>query len=307
MKTESFFFESQNQCIEGTLTLPEDEVKAIVQIVHGMTEHSGRYQHFAEMLAQKHIGTACFDLRGHGVRPNPEACASFGEDGWDASLQEICACASFLKQNYPNTHHFLMGFSLGSFLVRELMADASCSPDGFIIAGSGDQSALVIDIMKAIVKTQIKKAGFNETTPLIQTLSFDTYNQKFAPVRTAFDWLCSDEKSIDDYMKDSLCRRSISSGLFYQLLDAMKRTGSKAHLKQLRSDIPVLLISGKDDPVGDQGKGVQRIYDKMKAYQIPVTMHLIEHARHDFFHETAQNADIEAAHLIEKWIFSINQ
>ena len=97
----------------------------------------------------------------------------------------------------------------------------------------------------------------------MQNLSFGTYNKKFKPNRTNSDWLCADEAELDAYIADDLCRKDISSGLFMDLLSSMKRTGENKAFANYRKDMPVLLISGKEDPVGDFGKGVKKVYKKL--------------------------------------------
>jgi len=155
----------------------------------------------------------------------------------------------------------------------------------------------------AIVKGQIKKGGFDNTTDLVRKLSFGTYNQKFKPNRTQSDWLCADTAQLDAYLADPLCRRDISSGLFWQLLGAMKRTGSKAACGTWNKDMPVLLLSGQDDPVGDGGKGVQAVKKQLDAAGMKtVSLQLIPGARHIVLDEHESGAADEAVRMIGDWL-----
>ena len=181
--------------------LPEGEVKCVLQVVHGMTEHMGRYEKLAQYLTEEGIAVVGFDLRGHGTNGEGMACASFGEDGWDATLKEIHQLHCSLKTRYANAKHYLLGFSLGSFLVREYFSTYENHDfAGTIIMGTGQQPALVLSAIMAIVKGEIKKAGHDNTTDLVRNLSFGTYNKKFSPNRTKADWLCSDENELDKYI-----------------------------------------------------------------------------------------------------------
>lgn len=306
MKTEFFSFESpDNTSLPAVLWIPEETPKAVLQITHGMTEHIGRYDALAEALTSRGIAVAGFDLRGHGKNPGDASCASFGESGWEASLEDMHRFSDVLNARFPEIPRFLLGFSLGSFLVREYLNRYDDALSGALIAGTGHQPGFVLSVMTAIVKTQVKKAGFDRTTPLVENLSFGTYNKKFAPNRTPSDWLCSDDAQLDAYRADALCRPSISSGLFLQLLESMKRTGKAEIYANVNRDLPVLLLSGEDDPVGDGGKGVRRVEQAMRNAEMKnVSAKLFPGARHDLFHEEKSGTAEEIRTLIGDWILT---
>ncbi len=303
MKTEIFEFAGYNGSpLPAVLWLPEGEVKAVLQIAHGMTEHMGRYESFAGYLCPLGIAVAGFDLRGHGKNPGDPQVASFGEGDWAASIEDMRLFFELLEKRFPGTEHYMLGFSLGSFLLREYLNKYPEPIAGAIIMGTGHQPGWLLSVMMGIVKGQIKKAGFDRTTDLVRQLSFGTYNQKFKPNRTAADWLCADEAELDKYLADSLVRKDISAGLFWELLGSMKRRGSAHEYDGWNKDLRVLLISGQDDPVGDSGKGVQAIYNRMvKSRMENVTLKLLPGARHDVLHEEASCTD-EARKSIAQWI-----
>ena len=303
MKAEIFEFAGFGGTnLPACLWLPDGEVKAVLQITHGMTEHMGRYEAFAEFLCPKGIAVTGFDLRGHGKNPGDSEVASFGEGGWAASMEDMRLFYALLQARFPGVPHYMLGFSLGSFLLREYLTKypAEGEIQGAIIMGTGHQPGWLLSIMMGIVKGQIKKAGFDKTTDLVRQLSFGTYNQKFNPNRTAADWLCSNETELDSYLADPLVRKDISAGLFWELLGSMKRTGSASEYDGWDTGLPILLLSGQDDPVGDAGKGVQAIYSRMKKTGMEnVTIKLSPNARHDLLHEEATGAD-----TIARWIQS---
>ena len=304
MRTEDWQFDGFGRIhLPAKLWLPDDEPKAILQITHGMTEHIGRYEAFAEKMTSHGVTVAGCDLRGHGRNIGNADVASFGEGGWEASLQDMRLFFEYLAARFPDIPHHMLGFSLGSFLLREYLGKWPDGVSSAIIMGTGKQPGFVLSIMIAIVKGQIRKGGFDNTTDLVRQLSFGTYNQKFKPNRTASDWLCADIKQLDDYIADPLCRKDISSGLFWQLLDAMKRTGGKNACGAWRKDMPVLLISGKDDPVGDMGKGVQSVKKQLdNAGMKHVSMHLLPGARHIVLSEKACGAADQAYGIIADWL-----
>ena len=284
---------------------PEQEIKAVLQITHGMTEHMGRYESLAADLCRRGIAVAGFDLRGHGKNPGNPEIASFGEGGWTASMEDMRLFFTELRSRFPGVPHYMLGFSLGSFLLREYLTKYPSEGElaGAIIAGTGHQPGWILSVMMAIVKGEFKKAGFDGTTDLIKQLSFGTYNQKVKPNRTEADWLCSDTKALDEYLVDPLVRKNISAGLFWELLGSMKRSGSAFEYDGWNTSLPILLISGQDDPVGDAGKGVRTIYNRMKkAGMENVTLKLLPNARHDVFHEDDSGTAENVHHCISDWI-----
>ena len=300
MRKEEFVFDGFGGAkLPAVLWLPDGETKRVLQITHGMTEHMGRYEAFAAKMAEKGIAVAGYDLRGHGKNSGDTEVASFGKDGWEASLQDMRLFFEHLHARFPGLPHDMLGFSLGSFLLREYLGRWSEGVSRAVIMGTGHQAAPVLSVMMAIVAGQMKKGGFDSTTSLVRKLSFGTYNQKFKPNRTTSDWLCADEKQIDAYLADPLCRADISSGLFWQLLGAMKRAGAKDACRTWNKDLPVLLLSGQEDPVGDAGKGaaaVKKLLDS--AGMKHVALKLIPGARHLLLDEYKSGAADEALRAI---------
>ena len=202
MKTDTLQFAGfDGTNLPAVIWQPEGEVKAILQITHGMTEHMGRYERFAASLCAQGVAVAGFDLRGHGKNGGDAKIASCGEGGWEGSIVDMRLFFELLKQRFSDVPHYLLGFSLGSFLLREYLGKHPEGIAGAIIAGTGHQPGWLLSIIMGIVKGQIKKAGYDQTTNQVRQLSFGTYNQKFKPNRTTADWLCSDETQLDQYLK----------------------------------------------------------------------------------------------------------
>ncbi|MBR5302716.1 MAG: alpha/beta fold hydrolase [Clostridia bacterium] len=285
--------------LPAVIWLPEGEVRRVVQIAHGMTEHMDRYEALAGELTAQGAAVAGFDLRGHGRNPGSPDVASLGENGWEASLEDMHLFSAYLCARFPGAEHDMLGFSLGSFLLREYLGRWSEGVSRAVIMGTGQQHALVLSVIMAIVKGQIVKGGFDNTTDLVRRLSFGTYNQKFRPNRTESDWLCADEAGLNAYLADPLCRKDISSGLFWQLLGAMKRCAGKHACRGWNREMPVLLLSGEDDPVGDSGKGVLAVKKQLQdAGMKQVSVQLLPGARHIVLEEQACGAAQQAKRAI---------
>ena len=140
MTTERFeFFGYNHEKLPAVIWWPEGPVKSVLQITHGMTEHMDRYETLAKELTEKGIAVAGFDLRGHGRNPGDNIVASFGKDGWEASIEDMQLFFSRLRCIFPKSTHFMLGFSLGSFLLREYLEKYPEGINGAIIIGTGVQ------------------------------------------------------------------------------------------------------------------------------------------------------------------------
>ena len=302
--------------LHGVLWTPNEiPVTKIIHIVHGMTEHIGRYEEFAEIMTQMGVAVVGFDLRGHGRNCGDKDCASFvsgsrckrNDFGWTQVVDDLEYQISKVKETYPNAEYYLLGFSLGSFVVRDYMKQIRPNYiSGVILAGTGYQSVFALSFAKFIAKTQIKKSGVGKTTDLIRKLAFETYNNEFEHPATSVDWLCSDVDRRNLYLEDELVRKDIAADLFYEMLSAMQRTGTKMHYKQNRNvleKMPILLVSGEDDAVGQFGEGIERYAKFLRCAKLTnVHCYLLDDARHDIFHEYSCDAVDKFIGIIAEWL-----
>ena len=163
---------------------------------------------------------------------------------------------------------------------------------------------MILSVRMAMVKKEIRKYGFNQSTPLVRKLALEIYNQKFSPNITPYDCFCSDEVQMHAYLADPMCCKSISAGLLWELLDAMRRTGSVRTYKRWRKETPVLLLSGAEDLVGDFGKGIRRVMQNMVRGGLKdVRMQMIPNARRDLLHEKHSGGCDEAINVLTDWLF----
>ena len=292
--------------LHAVIWQPDAEAKAVLQITHGMTEHIGRYENLAAALCHQGIAVAGFDLRGHGQNPGNSEIASFGDGGWAASIEDMHGFSSLLRQRFPGIPHYMLGFSLGSFLLREYLGKYPGGTSGAIIAGTGHEPGWLLTVLMALATGEIKKSGFDGTTDLIKQLSFGTYNQKFKPNRTEADWLCADAEALDQYLADPLVRKNISAGLFRELLGSMKRTGKAERYASWNKEMPVLLLYGTEDPVGKAGQGVAALQTMLrKAGLKSVESKAFPNSRHDIFHEEAAGNAEAVRNCIAGWLTAL--
>ena len=306
MKTEYFEFIGHNNTpLAATLWLPEGDVTHILQINHGTAEHTGRFWRLAEYMTARGIAVAGFDLRGHGRNPHPKDLAVLKEGEWAATIQDMRLFFRYLDDRFPGRPHYMFGYSLGSFLIREYLEQYSDGVAGVAFTGTGYQPGWMLGMTNAIVGSQIKKVGFDGYSPLVYQLSFDAYNQKFKPNRTPVDWVCADEAELDDLLADSLCSSQFSAGLFYQMVAAMKHTNRREAYENWNKELPVLILAGQSDPVGNMGKGVVTLKKRMEqAGMKNVSLHILHNSRHNTLMEHASGDAEKAMALMRDLILS---
>lgn len=311
MKRNEFYFLSADKKTQIHVVewIPEEKPKAILQIAHGVTEHILRYEEMAEFFTKRGFVVAGNDHLGHGtsVAAGAEPMYFGTEGSWSFAESDMYTCQKQLKKRYPGIPCIVLGLSLGSFLVRTYLIHHPGETAGVILAGTGQQSVLPLLIVRNIAKKEAHHAGEAYSTPLIKKFTFETYNKKFSPNRTDFDWLCSSEEGLEDYIADPLRGEALSAGLFREMLSGMIFTGNLKNQKKMDKKVPIFLVSGEDDPVGNCGKGVKAAYRSLqKAGVEDVSMKLYPGLRHDIFLEDSRKDIFED---IYSWIIkkSLNQ
>ena len=290
MNKKEFYYPSSDgkTRIHAVEWIPEEEPKAILQIAHGVTEYILRYEEFAEFLTSKGIIVVGNDHIGHGssIAENAKPMYFGPEGSFKYAVDDVNTLYKTIKEKYENIPYIILGFSLGSFIVRRFLIDYPDTVDGAILVGTGQIAPIKIKIAKFIAKSEAKKHGDDNPTPMIKSLSFDNYNKLFKPNRTDYDWLCLSKTSLDKYIKDEKRGKELSAGLFREMLSGMEYTGNLENIKKMNKNIPIIFLSGEMDPVGEKGKSVKKAYDYFKKAGIKdVSMKLYKDLRHDILHE----------------------
>lgn len=290
-----FYFPSADHTTtnHGIIWLPDQEPTAILQIVHGVTEYIDRYDAIAEFFVRKGVAVIGHDLLGHGKSVSASASKMyFGPAGsWHTVVRDIFSCHTRIRQQISDSLPcILLGFSLGSFLVRDFLIQYPGKVSGAVLAGTGQPSPAELAIAKLIAAHEGKIHGEANPTSTIHQMTFEQYNSKFQPARTDFDWLCSDEAVIDAYIQDPERGGDFSCGLFHELLKGMTYVGKRKNIRKMDPDTPILFISGDQDPVGAFGKGVKKV-EKLYADCGLRTESILYPGRHDILREQC-NKDI---------------
>lgn len=281
--------------------LPEGEIKAVLQISHGVSEYVGRYAPFAEYLTEHGFAVIGGDHLGHGKSVAEGAPRIFfGEsDGWNHVVDDVARLRALGKEKFPNVPYFIMGHSMGSFITRTYLIRYPGDVDGAIIMGTGQQGALLTGAGRMVAKHIGRKQGFGTTSKTVNNLAFGSYNKPFEPKRTDFDWLSANPDNVDRYIADPLCGEDATVGLFYEMLGGIRFVGKQENVNKMDTAKPVLFISGADDPVGGT-KGVTAAYKTFKKAGVSdLTLKLCPGLRHEVLNER-ENAEIYA--YILNWL-----
>ncbi len=278
--------------------IPEGvKVKAVVHLLHGMAEYSQRYDRFARYLNKRGIALFAQDHRGHGLTATKaeETLGWFAEkNGWMRVAEDSKELSNLIVSEFPKTPFFLMGHSMGSFLARTIIADTPDLYDGIIMMGTGPSMGILGKIGGMIARSHVKKHGSKFVDIQLNKMSFGSYNKKIPDASSAFAWLSRDEKEVQKYDNDPLCGFVCTAKFFEDMLEGIAYANSGDRAKLLHNDLPMLIISGSMDPVGNYGKGLVRVQDFYKKAGIKdLTLHLVDGARHELLNETDRESTMK--------------
>ena len=293
MKTEFFEF-TVDSCltpnkISCKLFTPvvKANVKAVFQIAHGMAEHKERYDAFCDLLAQNGYAVYINDHLGHGKSvQNDDELGFFGETGgWKCLVEDCYTITQRARSEFPDKPVIFFGHSMGSFIARAYTALHDDKLAGAIYcgtSGANPAASIAISLANAIARSK----GPMYRSDFINTIAFGSYNKKIKPPRTDFDWLTRDDKIVDKYIADKHCGFLFTACGYRDLFSVLKFASSKSWYTSLRSSLPVLLISGECDPVGEYGKGVKQVCaDLKKTGHTDVSIKLYHDDRHEILNE----------------------
>ncbi|MCP4150873.1 MAG: alpha/beta hydrolase [bacterium] len=267
---------------------PEIEIKGVLQIAHGMAEMASRYERLAEKLTAEGYLVYANDHRGHGKTAGViDNVGDLGEDGFNNMVRNLNQLQDIIKKENPTLPLFMLGHSMGSFLLQRYICLYGNQIDGAIFTGSSGKEGLLLDIGCFIAKRETKKLGRSGRSNTMNKLSFGDFNKRFKPNRTLFDWLSRDEKEVDKYIEDPFCGGIFTAGFFYDFSKGLKDVQNKKEIEKISKELPIYILSGTDDPVGKFGKGIKRLlktYEKLGIKNL--SYKLYNGARHEILNET---------------------
>ena len=280
---------------------PDSELKGIVQLVHGIAEHVERYDDFAAYLCSNGYLVVAEDHMGHGKSTGPKG---YFHGGWFTAVKDTYQLTLETKIAYPGIPYILFGHSMGSLMVRTILADY---PDsgirGAVICGTGWMPEAVLTAGKIVANAVCKWKGSQNPSKLLQTMAFGNYNNRVEHPRTEFDWLTRDTRIVCQYIADPTCGFTTSAGLARDMLSGMQYIQKASTLAKMDLETPVFFIAGGEDPVGNYGVGVKQTAKAFRDIGMQnVTTKLYPLCRHEILNEINR---IDVYRDIMNWIRTI--
>ncbi|MEE3393523.1 MAG: alpha/beta fold hydrolase [Lachnospiraceae bacterium] len=307
MKTVNISFNSADgkTRIHGVKWTREDKnYVGVLHIIHGMIDHISRYEELAEYFSDRGFLVVGFDMLGHGA-----SAADDGQYGYFTEhdpakvlIRDIYTMYINIHKEYPDLNYFMLGHSMGSYLLRMYICRHPDTIDGAIFMGAGYISPEVCTFGQTLCGGMAKIYGTHHRSHLMEAMIFSGPYRKFDMLGKDFDnsWLCKDHDRLKIHYADPLSTFTFTLNGFYGLMQVVKYTCSEKNLALLPKDLPMLFVSGDEDPVGDLGRGVKKVYDMYSGSGAEdISMKLFKGDRHELFNET-DRADV--FDYMYKWV-----
>lgn len=272
--------------------LPADAPVLVVQILHGMGEHVGRYEEFASALNSVGIAVFAHNHRGHGEHAGLRGHFA-DRDGWQRVVEDARAVNEYAAAQFPGVPLVLFGHSMGSFVAQDFTAQFGSGLAGLVLSGSTWPNRLALVPGWLMTRLILLSKGRRGYSAALDRQGFEVLNKRFEPARTEADWLTRDEARVDQYLNDPRCGGPFTVGYWLDFIGGLMRVGSDSLLTRIRSDLPILILGGGDDPVGgDKGMGKLMTHYAQTGHQ-RLDIKIYPGARHEMLNETNRDDAIQ--------------
>ena len=273
-----------------------------VHILHGMAEHIGRYEEFAEHLVSNGYLVSGHDHRGHGQTGLKHNQLGFFAEkkGFERVTEDVREVLQAVREDFTESSPIIFGHSMGSFIGRRYIQKYGNSVSKIVLSGTGGPNNLIEKAGKWLATGLSAVQGKHTENPVLYKLAFGKFNDAFKDVKTEYDWLSTDEKEVQKFIDDPLCGFIASNQFFVDLVDGLNIIHDKNEIAKIPKNMPILMISGSLDPVSDQGKEVWKVAEQYKKVGITdITVVISEGKRHELLNEVGRE---ETYKLITKWM-----
>jgi alpha-beta hydrolase superfamily lysophospholipase len=285
------------------------EPRAILHVVHGMAEHSLRYERLAEKLCAEGIEVWVADLRGHGYTGDPKVndpgkgglkghCAD--KAGETLVTADIDAVNRFIRERRPGLPLFLMGHSWGSFLVQNYIESygglntGTGTLAGCVLSGTRGPDGIKIRFGAPFMAFISRLTGPRRFSAAARAVADGPYNKPFRPNRTSFDWLSRDKTEVDRFIDDPLCGTLCSAGFYRDLIGLLDRIHRPECMVRIDRRLPFYIFAGSADPVGEMGASPTALVEAYRAMGVQdIEFVLYPDARHETLNETNRDEVME--------------
>jgi alpha-beta hydrolase superfamily lysophospholipase len=251
-----------------------------------MAEHKVRYQHFIDHLNSEGFHVAIYDHRGHGNRIIDKKIGYFAKkSGWSCVVNDLIAVHQKTNSLFPDLPKILLGHSMGSWISLSAMQQETAF-NMLLLSGSSYPNSFETVLQKILLKIEILRLGAQGYSKFIHRVIFGGFNSKFEDAVSPNDWLSRDFEVVKKYTEDSLCGFVVSNQLWLDVVNGVESVFTPIQLRLIDKNIPILVFSGSEDPVGSMGKGTQKLHDCLVNIGCKSKLYLVEGARHETLNET---------------------
>ena len=305
-KEEVFSFPSADgrTTVHAVRWTPEDgKYRAVLQITHGMVEYIERYRAFAEFLNDNGFLVVGHDHIGHGESVvSKDEWGFFAEHPSDTVVADMHTLREITRKEHPGVPYFMLGHSMGSYMLRKYLAIHGEGLTGAIIMGTGCIPDNTTKLAMFIAKLQAAFFGWHHRSKLLQKLSYDKYYHQFdLKVKDASNsWLTKDVVIVKTYYADPKCTFVFTVNAYMGLFEAVLFDNQQENIEAVPKSLPLFFVSGAMDPVGGCGSGVKKVYNKFDvAGKEDITWKLYDNDRHEILNETDRDV---VYHDIRAWM-----
>ncbi|MBR2722656.1 MAG: lysophospholipase [Clostridia bacterium] len=286
---QHFSFLSHDGCttIAAYQSVPSGEIRAMLQISHGMCEHLGRYGDFASFLSQNGILVFGHDHIGHGASAQSTAALGFTvpAGGSEVLIEDVHRLSMLMKQRYPDIPLVLFGHSMGSFIARAVLARYGTDYNAAILCGTAGPEAPTA-AGKLLANLLMLFFGEYHRSRLLKKIAFSGYNKRCGKDCDPNAWLSCDESVVDAYNADPACGFTFTLRAYHDLFTILGEISRKDWAGKIPPDLPILITGGEEDPVGAYGKGLQVVHQRLEAAGVrDVSLRLYPQMRHEILNE----------------------
>lgn len=281
---------------------PEERPIAHIHLLHGMAEHIGRYEEFIDYLVNAGFAVSGHDHRGHGQTAALNGkLGHFGDAvGFDRVVEDAHEIISFYRKKFDVPRLILFGHSMGSFVARRYAQKFGSELDQLICSGTAGDPGVSRIGGQALAYLKGKATVFDEPEYFINKLVFGGFNKSVSNPKTPFDWLSRDKGTVETYLNDPLCGFVPTTRFFIDLFSGLAKINDLDCIRKVPRDLPILLLSGLGDPVGNKGKGVWQAAQQFTDAGIDnITVMLYEGGRHEMLNEVNRE---QVFKFIKDWI-----
>ncbi len=310
MVEESFIIEKENNIkVYCYYFIPEDRknIKGIVQIIHGFGEHAMRYKEFASVLVNNGYAVCTLDNRGHGKTAVKNQNQKMGHiadsNGAKIILEDLHELMEKAKSDFgSNLHYTIFGHSFGSFLARAFAIKYPSEVNALVLSATKSNKNFVDGMGHFVANLQKTLFGSRSISPFMHKMSTGGYAKKHFPEDcNSAAWLTTDKSEQMKFLEDGYCLKTpATSATYVEILNILGAVSKKENINKMRKDLPILLVSGDEDILGDFGKGIEKLYKTYKDLGLTnVTKKIYEGLRHELLNEKSK---LSVTNDIVDWI-----